>query len=114
MASATAVVDAFGTAYALAHFVKQSVKTIRYLFDLYDSMVLRYQCEPVHLGRLKNTVSLGPWSSLLDSSSFDIVHSVNRSASPNQSAGASTHVTEYVLQFALYPYGLPPELPETF
>ena len=38
MESATAVAVAFGTAYALAHFVKQSVKTINYLFDLYDSI----------------------------------------------------------------------------
>ena len=78
-------------------------------------MVQRYQFEPVHLGRLIYTISLGPWGGLLNSSYFDIVHSVNRSASPNQLAGASsTHVTEFVLQLALHLYGLHPELRATF
>ena len=37
IASATSVAVARGTAYALAHSVKQSVKTMLYLFDLYDT-----------------------------------------------------------------------------
>ena len=48
-------------------------------------MALQYQFDSVHLGRLICTVSLGLWEILLDSSCFDIVHSMNSNVSPDQS-----------------------------